>query len=822
MVRRLLVPATIVALVLSASVQLQADDLPLIRGIEPQPLSAQAKRIAEALAYLGEPLSKEQQAALEKATSSAKPDEAVEAIQKVLDQRCLAGVNINPESRVKVARGPAPAELAEQGWRVFLVKVHNEAGVTAALRATSPNAAPLHTRSTSSPSPSPTVKPEDVPIRWMDLMTFDSQPLSAKLSGLDLEYRIVQIYSRDKGKREATIGFDVGQGTQDIGFRNEIAVLFECKPAVRVKLSILDDNGKPTTAQLTFRDKLGRVYPSRSRRLAPDFFFHDQIYRHDGEDVLLPPGEYDVTYNRGPEYYVLKKSITVPAAAEHSESFRVKRWIKLVDRGWYSGDHHVHAAGCSHYEAPTEGVLPEDMMRHILGEDLNIGCVLSWGPCWYHQKQFFEGAVHKLSTKDYVMRYDVEVSGFPSQHAGHLCLLRLKEDDYEYPAPVEFDWKFGSNPATEGHFKGTKTTQIGEWPTWDLPILKWGKEQGGVVGFSHSGWGLALPDYGPNGERVPFPGRAPAPGVMSRAADKLPDYAMPPFDGIGANEFVVDTVHGVCDFISSVDTPAVWELNVWYHTLNCGMTTRISGETDFPCIYGDKVGLGRIYVKLDPAKQKQQLDFDSWCEGIRDGRSYCCDGLSHLADFSVNGLGVGEKGDKGRASFLAAKSGQKLTVKVNAAALLNEEPDTWYGTPIKQIRLDQKPYWHVERARIEGTRKVPVELIVNGYAVETKEIVADGKMSELTFDYTPERSSWVALRIFPSSHTNPVFVEVDGQPIRASKRSAQWCLDAVETCWNQKVKQTRENEKAVARAAYDVAKDAYAKVLTEAFDDRPK
>ena len=44
------------------------------------------------------------------------------------------------------------------------------------------------------------------------------------------------------------------------------------------------------------------------------------------------------------------------------------------------------------------------------------------------------------------MRYDVEVSGFPSQHAGHLCLLRLKEDDY---------------PGTE---------RIEDWPSWDLPI----------------------------------------------------------------------------------------------------------------------------------------------------------------------------------------------------------------------------------------------------------------------------------------------------------------------------------------------------------------
>ena len=70
------------------------------------------------------------------------------------------------------------------------------------------------------------------------------------------------------------------------------------------------------------------------------------------------------------------------------------------------------------------------------------------------------------------------------------------------------------------------------------------------------------------------------------------------FDGIGANEYIVDVVHDAVDFISTVDTPAVWELNIWYHTLNCGFRTRISGETDFPCIYGERVGLGRIYVKM--------------------------------------------------------------------------------------------------------------------------------------------------------------------------------------------------------------------------------
>ena len=40
-----------------------------------------------------------------------------------------------------------------------------------------------------------------------------------------------------------------------------------------------------------------------------------------------------------------------------------------------------------------------------------------------------------------------------------------------------------------------------------------------------------------------------------RAADTLPDYGMPKFDGIGANEYVVTSPNGVCDFISTADTP---------------------------------------------------------------------------------------------------------------------------------------------------------------------------------------------------------------------------------------------------------------------------
>ena len=751
-------------LFLLTAAPLPAQTLPLVADVESQPLKSQAQRVAAALKHLGHPLTQVEQAQLTKALDNTNDSEAIAAIQKTLDRRALMGVHINAESRVKVTRGAAPPILTEQGWSVFLVKVHNEAGVTSPLRCSSVNAEPLQKRSRGASEPESSITAKDIPNRWLDLLMFEQKPLTKTLSGLELDYRIIQLYSRDAGKREGLFLFDVGQGTQDLGFRSELPVLFTSRAAAQVTLNVIDHDGTPTTGQFVIRDQWNRVYPARARRLAPDFFFHDQIYRHSGETVSLPPGQYQVTFTRGPEYTVQRRTVTVPDARQHQETFRLKRWIKLTDYSWYSGDHHVHAAGCSHYEAPTQGVSPEDMMRHFLGEDLNVGCVLTWGPCWYHQKQFFEGQLNALSQKNYLMRYDVEVSGFPSSHTGHLCLLRLKEDDYP------------------------NTTRIEEWPSWDLPVLKWGKEQGGVVGFSHSGWGLKV------------------------EGDTLPNYNMPKFDSIGANEYIVDVVHGVCDFISAVDTPIIWEMSIWYHTLNCGYTCRISGETDFPCIYGDRVGLGRVYVKLD---KDQPLNFDNWVYGLRDGRSYCSDGLAHLFDFQVNSLGVGETGKDKRPSFLGISQGDALKINVKAAAHLEKEPlETVRSRP-----LDQKPYWHVERARVGNTRKVPVELIVNGEAVAKTEINADGSVQPVSFDYTLQQSSWVALRIFPAAHTNPVFVEVDGKPIRASKRSAQWCLEAVDVCWNSKKGKIRKEEQEAAAAAYEQARQAYRKILEESFDD---
>ena len=753
----------------------QTGGLPLVRNVEFQPLAAQVKRVVEALDYLGAPLSPAEKQSLDSALDSKDSVAGCEAVQRILDEHCLVGLTINPEMRVKAAQGAARPELVAQGWRTFLIKVQNDAGATAELRLVSPQAQSVHDSPGSRTASDKYYRKDEKAAgvlapdqRWLDLELFGKQPLRKDLSGLGLEYRVISLYSRDAGQREAKLEFNVGQGTQDLGFRSEVDILFHCLPAREVKFKVLDEDGQPTTAMFVIRDPQDRVYPSQAKRLAPDFAFHPQVYRADGETILLPTGDYTVEFTRGPEYIVQQQKLEV-REAQPTASFKLRRWIDPSKLGWWSGDHHIHAAGCAHYTQPTEGVLASDMYRHCQGEDLKIGCNLTWGPCFDFQKQFFTGKDDPVSQYPYLLHYDIEVSGFGSHQSGHLVLLRLKDEIYP-----------GGD--SDKH-----------WPTLCLNTLRWAKKQGAVCGPAHSGWGLDV------------------------NTAELPNFVVPPYSGIGANEYIVDVTHQVpgpdgksipvVDFMSMVDTPSVWELNMWYQTLNVGFRTRVSGETDFPCIYGERVGLGRSYVKLD-----KKLTYDAWCEGIRQGRNYVSDGRSHLFDFKVNSTTMGENDSE----LTLAQPGM-VHVTARVAALLDEKPKP----EIRKRPYTDKPYWDIERARLRETRQVPVELIVNGYPVARQSIEADGSLRDLSFETRIDKSSWMALRILPSSHTNPIFVLVDGKPIRASRRSAQWCLDGVERCWQQKERFIKPDELADAKQAYEHARETYRNLVAECDPTEP-
>jgi hypothetical protein len=761
-------------------------------SVEPQPYFAGVNRAIEALAKLGAPVTAgdaQQIAVLARQNDSA----AVDAAERILARYTLARLSIGSTGSAHVALGDAKRTLIEQGWSMYLVRVENPAGrmeninFSTSWYPSTPGRMLANDNGAAQRAPllDTLNKAPMIEKMWLLSQLYETTPMvrygieipTVPLSGFPVEYRVIQLFSRDSGQRSTDLMLSTlpktGDGVNEVGHQK---FGFDCLPSRTVQLEVLDCDGRGCVASLTIKDKLDHIYPPQAMRIAPDLFFQEQVYRADGETMRLPDGEYTVESKRGPEYLRGLQTVTIDGSRNRI-AVKLQRWIDPAKWGWYSGDTHIHAAGCAHYSVPTEGVSPETIIRHVRGEGLSIGDILSWAPSWYYQKQFFTGqAVSPAASlehpelqvannaslqphatpedSDSVLRYDVEVSGFPSSHAGHLVLLRLKDQDYP----------------------GTKL--IENWPSWNLPILQWARGQGAVAGYAHCGFGM-----------------------MVESTD-LPNYEIPPMDGIGTQEAIVDVTHGLVDFLSGCDTKPVAELNAWYHMLNCGFRMAMLGETDWPCMTGERPGVGRSYVRLEN-RPLDDAGYEAWVRGLNQGRLYCGDGRSHFLDFKVDNRRGGE-------DDLKLHGTRMVIVESLVAARL--EPQSTQETEV----LRKEPYiWHLEKARIGTTREVAVELVVNGIAADRATLVADGIPRSIKFRTKVARSSWVALRILSSAHTHPVFIQVDQKPIRASKRSAQWCRACVDKVWEVKSPFMRESERPAAAAAFDHARKAYDTIIEE-------
>jgi hypothetical protein len=190
--------------------------LPVVEDVAWGPLRDHCRQLLQALDALGQPLPAETAkpllALLDREPADA--DAAARSVQELLDRHCLLGVSINPESRVKAARGSAAALLRKDRPVLVLVKVHNDAGITH----------PLAVRGAG------VLAGDQAPGgRWLEAAFVTEPPLGQKLSGRRLEYRVLRLRAREAGKREATFLLDAGHGTQDLGFRAEVPVLFSVR-----------------------------------------------------------------------------------------------------------------------------------------------------------------------------------------------------------------------------------------------------------------------------------------------------------------------------------------------------------------------------------------------------------------------------------------------------------------------------------------------------------------------------------------------------------------------------------------------------------------
>lgn len=801
-------------------------------GVDFQPLGANVRRVIEALNVNGAPFDDATQGRIDRAFH----DVDVDGLIKAVDSQVVCVITLDKDNVLRAERGSAPFLLQQGGYRPVVVKIKSPASAMGRLDVSSPQAEPVYggealnslVRQGQTQLSSAGSGASDSS-RGM-LVEFFQPPMmgAPRFHGREVEYAVLVAYAKDAGKFEAQLQFrHIAAGSGDEPGVAMLTLPAEVRPAVKVKLSVRDFDASPTVGRFIFRDARGHIYPPQTKRLAPDFFFQQQIYRRDGDVVLLPPGEFTVEYSRGPEYRTLNETIAVhgpgfPSRREmNSEleqefSFSLQRWIDPQAEGFYSGDHHIHGAGCAHYTSPTEGVTPADMFLQVKGEGLNVGSVLTWGPCYEHQRQFFSAKADPLSEPFTLLKYDVEVSGFGSQALGHTCLLNLRDQTY---------------PGSDG----TKTKG---WPTWTTPVLRWTKEQGGFTGYPHSASGLAI-DVDQQSERLiiahdvdgdrmlnapetrgvllPEPNLsidANRDGWLSleelkashrRAVDTLPNYAIPEMNGSGAMEICVSAAHGVCDFISAMDTERIQEWNTWYHLLNCGLPVACAGETDFPCMSSTRVGQGRTYVRLGKINR---LDYTEWCRGLAEGRSYVSDGYAHALGFRVDGRLYGED--------VKLKEASTVTVHAEVAFSSQTPPGVPYGVvPNEGLRqVGDTRTLYPNDLRPQSTSRL-VEVVVNGNVVARATVPANDAIHRLSFEVPIEQSSWVAIRQFPQLHTNPIRVLVADRPIRASRRSAEWCIGVIEQLWRTRAGKISEAERPAAKQAFEEAKEIYRRIARE-------
>jgi hypothetical protein len=208
------------------------------------------------------------------------------------------------------------------------------------------------------------------------------------------------------------------------------------------------------------------------------------------------------------------------------------------------------------------------------------------------------------------------------------------------------------------------------------------------------------------------------------------------------------------------------------------------------------------------------VDFQAWCAGLAQGRSYVSDGYAHALEFTVGGQSPG--------SMLRPDQPLEVDVRAKVAFGAQTPRDTAHSPigPVQPRRLvGDTVTLHGPRLEGEilpaGTPR-RVELVINGRVVDYRDLPGDNQVHDLLFRVPIERSSWVALRQFPQLHTNPVDVIVGGQPIRAARRSALWCIGAIEQLWRAREKQISASERQEARKTYDQALKFYGRVASEA------
>jgi peptidoglycan/xylan/chitin deacetylase (PgdA/CDA1 family) len=357
-----------------------------------------------------------------------------------------------------------------------------------------------------------------------------------------------------------------------------------------VKAIVLDaDTEKPIPARVYIKDQEGRSYYPRSiSHLGSSVDYRKQNWINEEAteyhttlsagtfSVQLPKGRYQWIIERGKEYHALEREVMISDLQSRSLEFRLKRWINMADRNWFSGDTHVHRS-------------MQELPNVMLAEDLNVAFPLNhWVTHAYQApvkgdknlkitqpptlvKVDDLHVIHPLNTE-----YEIFSVDGRSHTLGAVFLLGHSKPFERGAPPMQ-------EIAREAHAQGALIDlDKHDWP-WSMaliPVME-------VDLFELSNNHLWRTEFG-----------------FSKWSTPAPSFMELPQNGQTGNEK---------DWM-------LYGFQNYYTLLNCGFNLRPTAGTASG-VHPVPLGFGRVYVHLEKG-----FSYDQWFKGLDIGRSFVTTG----------------------------------------------------------------------------------------------------------------------------------------------------------------------------------------------------
>jgi hypothetical protein len=411
----------------------------------------------------------------------------------------------------------------------------------------------------------------------------------------------------------------------------------------KLKLFVVDENGKPQFARISVTDEGGHFYApnaewtwiqaddgyDRGRTPFEAHYFYAKSYP-EGIAIEAPEGPLTIDVTKGFEYGALHRTVDSRTANAGDLTFHLKKldWGRGPGPKWVSSDLHVHMNYGGTYRSEREILLEQ-----AEGEEVRIVNNLV-----VNKEQRFPD-IHAALFNEVLKYFDWNVTDlvgqeFHTSYWGHRGILNLK-DHLLLPG-----------------YAGYPNTAAASLYPMNADVYDMAHTQGALVGAVH-----------------PFDAE---PNPFANPAEKITD------------ELPVDVALGKLDYMEIVgfsdhrSTAAVW-----YRLLNLGFHVPAGAGTDATTDYAapirGQVGMDRVYALVPSGA----VSVDAWVDSLKSGRTFATNGP--LIEFTLGGQRVGDE-----LKFEGTQAAVPFTAKLRSIVPLDHLEVVCNGQVAQTLKLEGK------------------------------------------------------------------------------------------------------------------------------------